>query len=316
MADADLIDRGTETAAPSTIGAPMIPYVEFLSNLPLRPAVVAHRGAWRFGPENSIPAVLAAADLGCEIAEIDVQLSGDGHLFLLHDDDLLRMTGHSAIAQDLPITQIVTSALRRGNGGDGSAPSDVMLPSFVKLLEAARERIYLDVDVKHDRNLAAAAAAIAASGMAGQAAIKISVRNAQEADRLRQLQDEHGLMVMPKTSFTDDNADVMISRASARPSSIDSRLLPAAGMPWPERALRSGSIHSTGRIAMVSATAPRCGMPMASGARSGRLVCRSSRPTSPKPFSHGARNYRRVIISPRPPGPLSSAAARPWCPGR
>lgn len=189
----------------------MIPYVEFLSNLPLRPAVVAHRGAWRFGPENSIPAVLAAADLGCEIAEIDVQLSGDGHLFLLHDDDLLRMTGHSAIAQDLPITQIVTSALRRGNGGDGSAPSDVMLPSFVKLLEAARERIYLDVDVKHDRNLAAAAAAIAASGMAGQAAIKISVRNAQEADRLRQLQDEHGLMVMPKTSFTDDNADVMIS---------------------------------------------------------------------------------------------------------
>lgn len=188
----------------------MIPYIEFLSGLPRRPAVVAHRGAWRFGPENSIPAVLAAADLGCEIAEIDVQLSTDGHLFLLHDDDLARMTGHSAIAQNLTIAQIAGRPLKSDRGGANAGFSDTTLPPFAALLAAAHGRIYLDVDVKHDRNLPIAAAAIAAAGMADQAAIKARVQNARQADQLRKLQDEHGLMVMPKTSFTEDSADVLL----------------------------------------------------------------------------------------------------------
>lgn len=190
----------------------MKPYIEFLRDLKQRPAIVAHRGAWRQQAENSVPGLLAAADMGCEIGEIDVQLSADGHLFLLHDDDLARMTGHSATAQELPISEIVGRRLRHGmgEGKDSIGFSDAVLPRFEELLEAVRGRIYLDVDVKHGRNLAAVAEAISEAGMSSQAAIKTDFTNEQDAIHLQMLRDEHCLLVMPKIYFEEHNTDDLL----------------------------------------------------------------------------------------------------------
>nr|WP_245240859.1 glycerophosphodiester phosphodiesterase family protein [Streptomyces spiramenti] len=56
------------------------------------PAVVAHRGASGHAPENTLAAVDAAAELGVEWVEVDVQRAGDGELVVLHDNDLARTT--------------------------------------------------------------------------------------------------------------------------------------------------------------------------------------------------------------------------------
>ncbi len=189
----------------------MLVYKDFLRSQTRTPVIVAHRGAWRFGPENTIPGLLAAADLGCEVGEIDVQVSADGQLFLLHDKTLTRMAGHDGVAHEMPIADIVGRPLRHAWGGENEAFSDVTLPRFDEVLEAVRGKLYLDVDVKYAADLPATAAAIAAAGMTGQASIKMPVQTKDDVARLRALEEAHGLHVMPITRVSEATADDLIA---------------------------------------------------------------------------------------------------------
>lgn len=72
------------------------------------PRWVAHRGAGKLAPENTLAAFRLGASHGYRMFECDVKLSADGIAFLLHDDTLQRTTnarerlgaGASAIAGD------------------------------------------------------------------------------------------------------------------------------------------------------------------------------------------------------------------------
>jgi len=54
--------------------------------------VIAHRGASRRAPENTLAAVRAAIDDGADGVEVDVRATRDGHLVLMHDRRLDRTT--------------------------------------------------------------------------------------------------------------------------------------------------------------------------------------------------------------------------------
>src|SRR4051812_4655311 len=54
--------------------------------------VCAHRGHSIAAPENTLPALEAAAERGATVAEIDIVLTGDGEPVLLHDGILDRTT--------------------------------------------------------------------------------------------------------------------------------------------------------------------------------------------------------------------------------
>jgi glycerophosphoryl diester phosphodiesterase len=53
-----------------------------------RPLAIAHRGAHKDLPENTLPAILRALELGAQGIEIDVRATSDGVLVLHHDPDL------------------------------------------------------------------------------------------------------------------------------------------------------------------------------------------------------------------------------------
>jgi glycerophosphoryl diester phosphodiesterase len=53
---------------------------------------IAHRGARAFAPENTLAAFQKAKLFGCQMFEMDVQLSKDGELVVYHDDQLTRCT--------------------------------------------------------------------------------------------------------------------------------------------------------------------------------------------------------------------------------
>ncbi len=57
-----------------------------------RPAIIAHRGASYFAPEETGPAYLLAREMGVDYLELDLQRTKDGVLVALHDDDLRRTT--------------------------------------------------------------------------------------------------------------------------------------------------------------------------------------------------------------------------------
>src|SRR5690606_735890 len=54
--------------------------------------VVSHRGDWRNAPENSIQALRRVIAMGVDIIEIDVQLTRDSQLVLMHDRTIDRTT--------------------------------------------------------------------------------------------------------------------------------------------------------------------------------------------------------------------------------
>ena len=66
------------------------------------PAWVAHRGAGKLAPENTLAAFRLGARYGYRMFECDVKLSADGTPFLLHDDKLERTTDGVGIAGALP----------------------------------------------------------------------------------------------------------------------------------------------------------------------------------------------------------------------
>jgi glycerophosphoryl diester phosphodiesterase len=70
-----------------------------------RPAIIAHRGASYFAPEESAPAYLLAREMGVDYLELDLQRTRDGVLIALHDDDLRRTTN---IAEVFPGREIDT----------------------------------------------------------------------------------------------------------------------------------------------------------------------------------------------------------------
>jgi glycerophosphoryl diester phosphodiesterase len=53
---------------------------------------IAHRGARSLAPENTLPAIRKAWEIGADLLEIDIAVTSDGRLILLHDNLLLRTT--------------------------------------------------------------------------------------------------------------------------------------------------------------------------------------------------------------------------------
>jgi glycerophosphoryl diester phosphodiesterase len=73
---------------------------------PRRPRVVAHRGASGLAPENTLAAFRQAWALGCEAIELDVHLSADGHVVVIHDQSLARTAGSPRLVQECTLEEL------------------------------------------------------------------------------------------------------------------------------------------------------------------------------------------------------------------
>ena len=62
------------------------------------PKWIAHRGAGKLAPENTLAAFQLGAKLGYRMFECDAKLSSDGVVFLLHDEHLERTTNGTGVA--------------------------------------------------------------------------------------------------------------------------------------------------------------------------------------------------------------------------
>ncbi|HXV44366.1 MAG TPA: glycerophosphodiester phosphodiesterase family protein [Anaerolineae bacterium] len=58
---------------------------------------IAHRGASSLAPENTLAAAQKALQLGADMWELDVSVTADGELVVLHDDSLVRTTDVQAV---------------------------------------------------------------------------------------------------------------------------------------------------------------------------------------------------------------------------
>ena len=68
--------------------------------------IISHRGAAGLAPENTLDGIEMAKKHGADVIEIDVQLTADSHLVLLHDDTLSRNAADSRKVRSLRLKQI------------------------------------------------------------------------------------------------------------------------------------------------------------------------------------------------------------------
>jgi glycerophosphoryl diester phosphodiesterase len=81
---------------------------------PTRPRIVAHRGASQAHPENTLAAFRAAWERGVEAVELDVHVTKDGEVVVIHDDNTKRTGGVDRAVADQTLAEL--KQLDVGNG--------------------------------------------------------------------------------------------------------------------------------------------------------------------------------------------------------
>lgn len=69
--------------------------------------IFAHRGSASTHPENTMSAFREAARVGADGIELDVQLSSDGEVMVIHDESLKRTTGVEGFVKDRTAAELV-----------------------------------------------------------------------------------------------------------------------------------------------------------------------------------------------------------------
>src|SRR5262245_13208948 len=98
---------------------------------PRVPDLIAHRGNAAEFPENTLPALRSALELGALFIEFDVQLSADRQPVLLNDSDLKRTAGVDRHAYDMTgqeLAEVVVNEPQRFQGRYG----DVGIPTLAQ----------------------------------------------------------------------------------------------------------------------------------------------------------------------------------------
>jgi glycerophosphoryl diester phosphodiesterase len=118
----------------------------FLAREAGRVHVCGHRGYSLHYPENTLPAFQAAKAWGATIVEIDVVLTADGELIVLHDLTVDRTTDGHGFAADLSLERI-----RSLDAGSGFSPrfAGIRIPTLAEVLDWAKsEEMGLLLEIK------------------------------------------------------------------------------------------------------------------------------------------------------------------------
>ncbi|HNR58697.1 MAG TPA: glycerophosphodiester phosphodiesterase family protein, partial [Methanothrix sp.] len=68
--------------------------------------VIGHRGARSIAPENTLASIRAAGGCGADLVEVDVRLTKDGILVVIHDDSVDRTTNGSGKVEEMTLEEI------------------------------------------------------------------------------------------------------------------------------------------------------------------------------------------------------------------
>ena len=101
-------------------------------------AVTAHRGDSQNFRENTLAAIRSAIAAGADYVEVDVRVTRDGQVVLLHDASLLRLWGFDAAISDLTYAQVALLG-----GDDLRVP---LLRDALKLFEDSPALLLIDMD--------------------------------------------------------------------------------------------------------------------------------------------------------------------------
>ncbi len=113
-----------------------------------RPLVIAHRGASAEAPENTFAAFERAIRQGADAIELDVRISRDRELVVIHDSSLRRTTNGKGHVRDLTVAEL--KQFDAGAWFDQPFIGE-RIPTLSEVFELVDERVGINIEMKSVR---------------------------------------------------------------------------------------------------------------------------------------------------------------------
>jgi glycerophosphoryl diester phosphodiesterase len=134
--------------------------------------VIAHRGDHTTVPENTIASFQHAIAVGADYVEVDLRTTRDGHLVVMHDETVDRMTNGTGKVKELAFNTI-----RSLKVSDKSKPGSASfrVPTFEEVLNTCKGKINIYLDFK-DADVKTVYALLKSKGMEKHVAVYINAK--------------------------------------------------------------------------------------------------------------------------------------------
>ncbi|MFN0728037.1 glycerophosphodiester phosphodiesterase family protein [Polaribacter gochangensis] len=103
--------------------------------------IIAHRGASFNAPENTLSAIQLAWNLGVKKVEIDVHLSKDHQIVVIHDENTKRLTGKDTLVKDQTLVELKGLEVGVETGVD-------KIPTLKEVLKTIPKESTLIIEIK------------------------------------------------------------------------------------------------------------------------------------------------------------------------
>lgn len=100
---------------------------------------IAHRGAKAYEPENTLQAFQKALDLNSDGIELDVHLSADGHIIVMHDETIDKMTNGKGDINSYTLAEL-KSFLVAGKH---------QIPTLDEVFDLVDKKCFINVELKN-----------------------------------------------------------------------------------------------------------------------------------------------------------------------
>jgi len=99
---------------------------------------IAHRGAKGYEPENTLQAFQKALDLNADGIELDVHLSADGHIIVIHDETIDKMTNGKGFVNTLSLPELKSFLI------DGKHE----IPTLKEVFDLVNKKCFINIELK------------------------------------------------------------------------------------------------------------------------------------------------------------------------
>jgi glycerophosphoryl diester phosphodiesterase len=99
---------------------------------------IGHRGAKGYEPENTLIGFEKALALGVEQIELDIHLSADGEIMVIHDETIDRTTNGSGCVNSLTCTELQQFQIRKQQ----------YIPTLIEVLDLIDRKCSVNIEIK------------------------------------------------------------------------------------------------------------------------------------------------------------------------
>ncbi len=166
--------------------------------------VVAHRGASKQAPENTMEAFRLGVAAGADAIELDVHLTVDGQLAVIHDDTLDRTTDRTGAIVERTMDEIReadagATFVRPDDSGFPFAGRGLTIPTLPEVLEWLPDDVGLVIEIKARGAADAVVAAVRDHSVRSSGRLVVISFDEHAIERVRELDREirTGYLLVP-----------------------------------------------------------------------------------------------------------------------